>query len=152
MKYLNTVVTFQEVPDEISLCVNITECPIKCDGCHSPELQQNIGKELTFNTLGKLIKSNKGITCVCFMGGDPVWKVQDFAIFVHQLGLKFCWYTGLEFDPNNKFYFYDDFDYLKTGRYNKHLGPLTSPRTNQRFYKKVGKHFEDITSVFWKNK
>ena len=38
LKYLNCQVTFAEVPDEISLCINITNCPNRCPGCHSPEL------------------------------------------------------------------------------------------------------------------
>ena len=38
MKYTDTQVTFSEFPDEIALCINISNCPWHCPGCHSPEL------------------------------------------------------------------------------------------------------------------
>ena len=70
MKYTDTMVTFSEVPDKISLCINISGCPNRCPGCHSPELWEDIGTELNEDSLTKLINKNEGITCVCFMGGD----------------------------------------------------------------------------------
>ena len=69
MRYLNYQVVFKEVPDEVTLSINITNCPYRCPGCHSPYLQEDVGEELTFETLSYLIEKNKGITCVCFMGG-----------------------------------------------------------------------------------
>jgi anaerobic ribonucleoside-triphosphate reductase activating protein len=50
LKYLNTQIVFQEIPDEISLAINITNCPNNCKSCHSEYLKQDIGEELT-NTL-----------------------------------------------------------------------------------------------------
>ena len=41
MKYINTMVTFEEIPDMITLCINIAECPHHCSGCHSPFLWDN---------------------------------------------------------------------------------------------------------------
>ena len=70
LKYLNTQVTFSEVPDEITLCINITGCKIGCKNCHSPYLAEDIGESLDLQHLTNLIDSNKGITCVCIMGGD----------------------------------------------------------------------------------
>ena len=66
LKYVDTLVSFQEVPDEISLCINISNCPCHCQECHSPYLAEDIGKPLGYWTLNHLIKTNKGITCVCF--------------------------------------------------------------------------------------
>lgn len=45
-KYLDTQIVFAEIPDEITLAINITNCPFRCPDCHSPELQRNIGKDL----------------------------------------------------------------------------------------------------------
>ena len=70
VKYTEAVVSFSEVPDEISLCINISNCPFKCPGCHSPYLQEDVGMLLTEAKLNELITTNPGITCVCFMGGD----------------------------------------------------------------------------------
>lgn len=70
LKYSNYEVTFAEIPSEITLCINLTNCPHKCVGCHSPWLREDTGTPLTYGELIKLIKQNTGISCVCFMGGD----------------------------------------------------------------------------------
>ncbi len=72
LKYIpeDTSITFAEIPDEICLCINISNCPHKCPGCHSKYLQTDIGKVITDEVLHDLIVNNKGITCVVFMGGD----------------------------------------------------------------------------------
>ena len=48
LKYVDTKVTFSEVPDEISLCISISNCPNHCKGCHSPYLAEDIGKPLIY--------------------------------------------------------------------------------------------------------
>ena len=35
LKYVNTGIVFQEIPDEVTLAVNISGCPCRCHGCHS---------------------------------------------------------------------------------------------------------------------
>ena len=88
LKYVNTMVTFSEVPDEIALCINITGCKIGCKNCHSPYLAEDIGKELNIDSLHELISSNKGITCVSFMGGDSNPKEIDYLAFRGSRNLK----------------------------------------------------------------
>ena len=87
LKYLNTQVTFSEVPDEITLCINITGCKIGCKNCHSSYLAENIGNELNSNSIKELINNNKGITCICFMGGDAFYD--DIAQLIKIMRLKF---------------------------------------------------------------
>lgn len=160
LKYVDTKVTFSEVPDEISLCISISNCPHRCKGCHSEYLQHDIGEELTFKALDTHIGYHDGITCVCFMGdaGEPLF-VSDFAKYVKsKYGLKTALYTGLDYSLNNIYAIVDKphtewFDYIKTGHYDENRGPLTSRTTNQRMYKKVSEkpiEFEDITYMFWK--
>ena len=73
LKYLNTDIVFQEVPDETSLAINITGCPCRCPGCHSPYLWADTGRPLDANAIDCLMAEHgKGITCICFMGGDDV--------------------------------------------------------------------------------
>ena len=38
LKYVDSQITFREIPDEITLCINISNCPFRCKGCHSKEL------------------------------------------------------------------------------------------------------------------
>ena len=68
VKYLDTMVVFQEIPEKVTLAINITNCQNRCEGCHSPELRENIGHQLNNLELESLISQNEGITCVCFMG------------------------------------------------------------------------------------
>lgn len=160
IKYTETQVTFSEIPDEISLCINISNCPHRCKNCHSPHLQEDVGEELTFEVLDKLVERNKGITCVCFMGdaGNP-FGISDFARHIKsKFGLKTALYTGLDYsligiiDLGNRPHV-EWFDYIKTGPYIESLGPLNKKTTNQRMYKKVSDKpvkFEDLTYKFWK--
>ena len=70
MKYVDTKIVFQELPNEITLAINISGCPCACIGCHSSYLSQDIGESLTKEALQQLIRKNKGITAILFMGGD----------------------------------------------------------------------------------
>lgn len=70
IKYVESLIGFREIPDEISLCINISNCPNNCPHCHSSYLKLDIGNILDYNKLDYLILNNHGISCVCFMGGD----------------------------------------------------------------------------------
>lgn len=153
LKYVDTKVTFSEVPEEISLCISLSGCPHRCKGCHSSYLQEDVGKELTSEELTTLVENNSGITCVCFMGGDgDIPSLHSLADYIHKKhNLKTAWYTGLDFKPTIDRPIAQVFDFIKTGLYIEKLGPLTSPTTNQRFYKKEPDNtFKDITSNFFK--
>ena len=153
LKYVDTLVSFQEIPDEISLCINISNCPNNCPGCHSSYLKDDIGTPLTYTELMRILKDIRGITCVCFMGGDKEpWEIQRLAQFVKEKGLKVAWYSGKqELHEDIRL---ANFDYVKLGPYIEELGPLTSPTTNQVMYKidhLADRPFVvDITSRFWK--
>lgn len=153
LKYVDTLVSFQEIPDEISLCINISNCPNNCPGCHSAYLKDDIGTPLTYTELMRILKDIRGITCVCFMGGDKEpWEIQRLAQFVREKGLKVAWYSGKqELHEDIRL---ANFDYVKLGPYVEELGPLTSRTTNQVMYKidhLADRPFVvDITSRFWK--
>ena len=151
LKYLNTQVTFSEVPDEITLCINITGCKIGCKNCHSSYLAEDIGNKLNSDSIKELISNNKGITCICFMGGDsnPL-EVDALAQWVKiNYPIKTAWYSGrqeLSKDIN-----LNNFNFIKLGPYIEDLGPLNSKTTNQRFYKIEEGKLIDITNLFWKD-
>lgn len=153
LKYVDTLVSFQEIPDEISLCINISNCPNNCPGCHSAYLKDDIGTPLTYTELMRILKDIRGITCVCFMGGDKEpWEIQRLAQFIREKGLKVAWYSGKqELHEDIRL---ANFDYVKLGPYIEELGPLTSRTTNQVMYKidhLADRPFVvDITSRFWK--
>lgn len=70
LKYVDAKVVMAEIPDEITLAINISNCPCHCKGCHSSYLAGDIGEPLTITRIEKLLEENKGVTAICFMGGD----------------------------------------------------------------------------------
>ena len=161
MKYYNAMVVFEEIPNEITLAINITNCPCHCKGCHSKFLWEDVGTELTFEELDRLIEKNDGITTVCFMGGDAnPREVSDLAHMIksEHKKLKVGWYTGR--DDISKEVNWDWFDYFKVGHYDENLGGLNKKTTNQRLYFvnkiMIGNYtnykLDDITHLFWKKK
>ena len=149
MKYTDTQIGFQEFPDEISLLINISNCPFHCPGCHSPELWENVGIKLTFKELHRLISINKGITCVGFMGGN-LKEINSLAEYVKNIDppLKVGWYWGGKEIPN--YIELEFFDYIKLGPYIEEKGGLNNPNTNQRFYCVKDGVLVDWTYKFWK--
>lgn len=136
IKYYNFDIVFQEIPDETTLAVNLTQCPFTCEGCHSPHLRQDIGEPLTQEALLSILERYRGeVSCICLMGGDahPL-EVQEIAGWIRrELHLRSGWYSGVAqlaegVDPLN-------FDYIKIGPYMADKGGLKSPDTNQRLYR-----------------
>ena len=162
LKFTTSMVVFSEIPDEITLAINISNCQNNCPGCHSPELRTDIGQELTENAVDGLIEKNGGITCFCFMGeGNDKETLKELISYVKsKYGLKTALYSGRE---NVEEDIIDILDYIKVGPYNAKCGPLNKETTNQRLYKKTEDKnlvligykwyhgWTDITSKFWKN-
>lgn len=152
LKYVDTKVVFAEIPDEITLAINISGCPCNCKGCHSSYLAKDIGEPLDLQHLTNLIDSNKGISCVCIMGGDAnPSEVDDIAQDIKEYypELKVGWYSGRQ--ELSKDIELGNFDFIKLGPYIEEFGPLNSKTTNQRFYKVSNGELVDITSKFWKH-
>jgi len=153
LKYVNTGIVFQEIPDEVTLAINISNCPCHCPGCHSRYLWEDIGLPLNTDAIDAFVETyGEDITCISFMGGDADPKgVNLLAQYIHEEHPQFkvAWYSGktvISAAVNKQ-----DFNYIKIGPFIKHLGPLKNPTTNQRLYRQNAQgEFEDITSRFWK--
>lgn len=150
VKYANHQVVFREVYDEVSLAINITNCPCRCSGCHSKYLWEDNGIPLTFEELDTLIKENNGITCVCFMGGDaePSY-INILASYMREnhKGLLVAWYSGVDtISPEIEV---RNFDFIKTGPYIEAMGPLNRRTTNQKMFRVVDGELEDVTYKYW---
>ena len=156
MKYVNTSVVFQEIPDEVTLSINISNCPCHCLGCHSQYLWEDIGEPLNAMSLDVMLKDyGQDITCVAFMGGDATpEKVDSLAGWMRSAypELKTAWYSGRAV-LSDKIHL-RNFDYIKLGPYIEAKGPLNKPTTNQILYRVnpeadngIG---ENITNKFWK--
>ena len=162
MKYTEANIVFREVPDETTLAINISGCPVRCPSCHSKWLWNDVGSVLDEDTLLHLIEANKGITCVSLMGGDA--EPDRVAVLLMAVRRKYgsriktCWYSGRDLETALRYVGPFALDYLKVGPYIDECGPLDNPNTNQRMYRIVNKvgsfgtmntHYEDITYKFW---
>lgn len=134
IKYEKAMFTFTEVPDELSLCINCTCCPLKCKGCFEPWLRDDYGKELTNDEVDLLLSDCPWVTCVCFMGGiNDYITLYHLMEYVKSRGYKVAIYSG---HPHMQPGIMDLADYYKVGPYMPEYGPLNSKTTNQRFWKK----------------
>lgn len=97
LKYLGYSIVFQEVPNEVSLVLNISNCPYRCKECHSKFLWEDEGVPVTESLPILLKEYDKRITTVCFMGGDQnMEELSDILQFVHTSGYKTCLYSGAD--------------------------------------------------------
>lgn len=161
IKFYNYDVVFSEIPDETTLAINLTNCPFKCEDCHSPHLREDIGEELTSNVLYDLLDKYPNVTCLLFMGdGGNLSELESIVAWVNMdsvlLGvgtyIKLALYTGVEHLEDVKHT--DIWDYIKVGHYDKDKGDLRNPNTNQRLYQydytNNVDEWNDITYKFWK--
>lgn len=137
LRFHNFDIVFAEFPDETTLAINLTGCPNRCAGCHSPHLQRDEGEPLDEAALGALLaRYGRAVTCIGFMGGDaqPA-EVARLAGWVRQQhpGLRTGWYSGRSEVPAEADA--TAFDYIKLGPWIAAQGPLSAPTTNQRLYR-----------------
>lgn len=150
VKYVESKVVFEEIPDKVTLAVTISNCPFSCKGCHSDYLQTDCGEVLTNEVIDKLIEDNKGINCFLFLGdGNNINELCHLSSHIKEKysNISTAVYSGY---PDKLLEYMAVFDYIKTGGYIESCGDLTNPNTNQRLYKWNGETFEDVTKLFWK--
>ena len=157
LKYLYYKQVFSEIPEEITLGISISGCTIHCNGCHSRDLWEDKGTQLTRKGLENLIISNEGITCLLLLGGEhDIDTLINLFYYVSVTfpKIKTAWYCGLDMIPKDKEEILDYLDYVKIGHFDINLGGLDSPDTNQKLYKvnhtQEGNKLIDITYKFLK--
>ena len=128
-----TSVVLEEIPDRLTLAVEVSNCRGNCPGCHSPFLREDVGEELTAEVIDRLVGDNFGVNCFLFLGEgrDPA-ALLALAAHVRSLGLAVALYSGRE-DLEDALW--EAFDYVKVGPYRAECGPLNARTTNQRLYR-----------------
>ena len=86
MKYADIIYNDFTAGDGVSLTFFVQGCPIKCKGCHNPELQSfTRGKEFGGETMNSIIN---GLTAngvkrnLCIQGGEPLCEENKFLTFM----------------------------------------------------------------------
>lgn len=135
LKYQGYSIVMQEVPNEVTLAINISGCPYQCKGCHSSYLWEYEGQYLYKDFDNIIEQYHSFISCVCFMGGDQNPKeLLKYLNKIKKLNLKTCLYTGNDEIKNIDNQLLEKLDYIKVGSYKEELGGLNCPTTNQKFY------------------
>ncbi len=147
LKYLPglTDIVLEEIPDKVTLAVEIPNCQGSCPGCHSPFLREDIGEELTPAAVDRMIADNFGVNCFLLLGeGNDPQALLRMAAYLRERhpGVARALYSGRTAVEDA---LYDAFDYVKVGPYVAELGPLNERTTNQRLYY----HRQDITARLW---
>jgi anaerobic ribonucleoside-triphosphate reductase activating protein len=146
IKYTEFTIVFEEIPNKITLAVNISNCLCNCKGCHTPKLRKNVGDELTEEVVNNVFdKYIKDCNCFLFLGeGNDKQALFNINQYIKsKYHIETALYSGRDAIEND---IWEDFDYVKIGRYDEKFGHLQMETTNQRLYYKK----EDITHLFWK--
>ncbi len=150
--YAEFGLSHREVPKEESICIYISGCQNRCKNCHYPELQRpNYGYLLCENYRDMIDLYWKAASCVCFLGEGKGTRSERgeltaYSSYAHAKGLKTCLYSGRDTVVED---WMETFDYVKVGGYQPEQGPLSSPQTNQRMYRRSRYGYVDITREFW---
>ena len=123
--------TFSEVPDHISLTISVKGCGLKCDGCSWKGLTHF--EEFTLPDLENiLIKNNKKISAVCFLGGEWESNIDKYFDLVKKYEKILCLYTGKELEELDET-FVNKLDFIKVGNWLEEKGGLNNKDTNQKY-------------------
>ena len=161
LKYYDKAIVFAEFPDEVTLAVNISNCPGMCSHCSEPWLLEDIGTVLTNDEIDKLMSAHSDITTFGLMGGDS--NHDDcirVAKYIHEKypSIKVGMYSGREFINLE---LAQHLDYYKIGRWIMPEGPssewhktnngvLQFPWSNQLLFQNINGALVNITYKFRK--
>lgn len=143
--------TFNEVPDKTAVSFVMGDCRERCKGCHSPYLWEK-PKGWTIDKVCEIAEKyvSQGADAILLMGGTtngiPYYVLDELITELARIadvGL----YSGSNHEEFDKdFAMSTRLTWLKTGSFKKDLGGLSSPTTNQRFYRKKRRYYMCLNS------
>lgn len=144
---VSTGITLNEVPDKVSFFIELGSCTQRCKGCHSKELWEEVKEPTSLDVLLKEAEKaiDKGANAIVLMGGTcNGLNIKELSTILQALSeiAQTCLYSGSDDQRLNLFLAETtNITWIKTGSYKEELGGLSSPTTNQRFYRK---EYEEI--------
>lgn len=142
-----TGITLNEVPDKVAFFIELGSCTQRCKGCHSKELWEEVKEPTSLDALLKEAEEviDKGANAIVLMGGTcNGLNIKELSTILQALSdiAPTCLYSGSDNQKLNRFFAENtNITWIKTGSYKEELGGLSSPTTNQRFYRK---EYEEI--------
>ena len=144
---VSTGITLNEVPDKVAFFIELGSCTQRCKGCHSKELWEEVKDPTSLDILLKEAEKaiDKGANAIVLMGGTcNGLNIKELSTILQALSeiAPTCLYSGSDDQRLNRYLVENtDITWIKTGSYKEELGGLSSPTTNQRFYRK---EYEEI--------
>lgn len=144
---VSTGITLNEVPDKVAFFIELGSCTQRCKGCHSKELWEEVKEPTSLDALLKEAEEaiDKGANAIVLMGGTcNGLNIKELSTILQALSdiAPTCLYSGSDNQKLNRFFAENtNITWIKTGSYKEELGGLSSPTTNQRFYRK---EYEEI--------
>ena len=139
---VSTGITLNEIPDKVAFFIELGSCTQRCKGCHSKELWEEVKDPTPLDILLKEADKaiNMGANAIVLMGGTcNGLNIKELSTILQALSelAPTCLYSGSDDEKLNRFFAEEtDITWIKTGSYKEELGGLSSPTTNQRFYRK----------------
>ena len=154
---VSTGITLNEVPDKVAFFIELGSCTQRCKGCHSKELWEEVKEPTSLDILLKEAEEaiDKGANAIILMGGTcNGLNIKELSTILQALSAiaPTCLYSGSDDQKLNRFFAENtNITWIKTGSYKEELGGLSSPTTNQRFYRK---EYEEIfkNHQYWMTK
>lgn len=137
-----TGVTLSEMPFNISYYIQLANCGIKCNGCHSKYLWNNIEYSSLKQIENDIILQKKNGADLIIIFGDVNNGISsdDLLFMVKELNkyLPICIYSGADSCSGslgiNEKEILKYINYLKLGHFDSLFGGLNSSKTNQKLY------------------
>lgn len=156
LKIYDYAITFSEFPDDIALCVNISNCPNKCLHCSESYLCEDIGTPATPEFLKEITDKYSYATLFGIMGGDSDFddRIRIAKWIKENTNMKVGIYSGKDYISLKGIEY---IDYYKIGRWiypfdsndnliiDKQCGPINYVGTNQKIFKVENNMLIDIT-------
>lgn len=139
---VSTGITLNEVPDKVAFFIELGSCTQKCKGCHSKELWEEVKTPTPLDDLLAEAEQaiDKGANAIVLMGGTCNGLLPEELFIILQALSEVaptCLYSGSDDEKLNRFFAEEtNITWIKTGSYKEELGGLSSPTTNQKFYRK----------------
>lgn len=146
---VSTGITLTEIPDRISYFIELGNCSKHCPNCHSPYLSDTVISPPDLAGVGRMVEhaAERGADAIVLMGGTTNGISDDDLITILSTLsciLPVCLYSGSDDAEHDKTIAQKSgVTWLKTGSYQEERGGLSSPSTNQRFYKLTDRFVAD---------
>lgn len=144
---VSTGITLNEVPDKVAFFIELGSCTQRCRGCHSKELWEEVKEPTSLDALIEEAEHaiDKGANAIVLMGGTyNRLSIENLLVILQSFSevAPTCLYSGSDDEGLNRYVAENtDITWIKTGSYKEELGGLSSPMTNQKFYRK---EYEEI--------